>query len=101
MERLLCKVREDTLRNETKERGFEDKSRKRIRHSDAQCKNNQSILGIVPGLNRVIPVVEHLIERTNEADQQGKRNSYSRHPRSHRHEYTPTAAISCVTGRRF
>jgi hypothetical protein len=51
---------EYTLCNKAKQRGFEDEARKRIRHSHAQCKNNQGVLGIVPGLNRVIPVVKQL-----------------------------------------
>ena len=51
---------EYTLCNKTKQRGFEDEARKRIRHADAQRKNDQRVFAIVPGLYRVIPVVEHL-----------------------------------------
>jgi hypothetical protein len=77
-----------TLCNKTEQRGFGDEARKRIRHSNAQCKNNQPILGIISGLNRVIPGVERLNERTNEAGEQSKRSSYSERPRSHGFEYS-------------
>ena len=77
-----------TLGKKTKRRGFEDETRERIRHSHAQCKNNQRVFGIVPRLNRVIPVVERLNERTNKARQQSKRNCYSRRPRSHELQYS-------------
>jgi hypothetical protein len=57
-----------TVCNKTNQRGFENEARKRIRHSHIQRKNNQSVFSIVPGLNRVIPVVERPNERTNKAD---------------------------------
>jgi hypothetical protein len=60
VERFWAVGSEYTLCNKAKQRGFEDEARKRIRHSHAQCKNNQGVLGIVPGLNRVIPVVKQL-----------------------------------------
>jgi DNA-binding beta-propeller fold protein YncE len=78
-----------------------------MRDSHAQCKNNQSVLGIVPGLRGVIPVVEHFNERTNKADQQNNRNRYSGSPRAHAHKYTPAAsehdenARSGLTGAHF
>jgi hypothetical protein len=87
-ERFLGAGSEYTLRNKTKQLGFEDEASKRIRHSHAQCENNQSVFGIVPRLNRVIPVIERLNERTNKAGQQNKRNCYSRRPRSHEGNYT-------------
>ena len=77
-----------TLCNKTKQRGFEDEARKRIRHSHTQCKNNQSVLGIVPGLNRVIPVVEHLDDRAHQTGDQDNCSDYSRRPRSHGRKYT-------------
>src|SRR5260370_39539254 len=52
--------RENTLCSKTKQRRFEHEARKRIRDSQAQCKHNQSVFGIVTGLDRVIPVVEQL-----------------------------------------
>ena len=66
--------------------------RKRIRRSNAQGKNKQSVLGIVPRLNRVIPAVEHLNERANQAGDQDDCDDYSRWPRSHGLEYS--AAVS-------
>jgi hypothetical protein len=72
-ERFLGVGSEYTLCYKTKQRGFEDEARKRIRHSHAQRKNNQSVLGIVPGSNRVIPVVEHFDDRTNNTDKQSQR----------------------------
>ena len=39
-------------------------------------------------LNRVVPRVEHLNERTNKAGQQSQRNGYSRRPRLHPDKYT-------------
>lgn len=78
---------EYNLRNKIKQRGFEDEARKRIRHSDAQCKNDQRVLGIVPGLNRVIPVVEHLNEWTNKADRQNNRHNGALESESHPTEY--------------
>jgi hypothetical protein len=58
---------EDLLYNKTKQRVFDVEARKRICHSHAQCKHNQTVFDIVPGLNRVIPVVERLDERANKA----------------------------------
>jgi len=84
---------EYSLCNKTKQRGFDDEARKRIRHSHAQCKNNQTVFRIVSRLNRVIPVVEHLNKRTNKTRQQNNRDHYSRHPRPHGHEYIPTADL--------
>ena len=69
---------ETTVCNKTKQQRFEDVSSKRIRHSNTQCKNNQRVLGIVPRLNRVIPCVERLKERANNARQQDKCDGYSR-----------------------
>jgi hypothetical protein len=43
---------------------------KRVRDSNAQAENNESVLGIVPSLSCVIPVIKHLNDRTNKADQQ-------------------------------
>jgi len=40
--------------------GRKDDARKGIRESHTQRKNDESILGIVPGLKRVIPMVERL-----------------------------------------
>ena len=51
---------EEILRNKTTQRRFEDEPRKRIRHSHTQRKKDESVLGIVPGLHRVIPTVEQL-----------------------------------------
>ena len=78
----------DTVCNKTKQRRFEDVSSKRIRHSNTQCKNNQRVLGIVPGLNRVIPCVECLKERANNTGQQDKCDGYSRRVGSHEFEYS-------------
>ena len=78
----------DTICNKTKQRRFEDVSSKRIRHSNTQCNNNQRVLGIVPRLNRVIPCVERLKERANNAGQQDKCDGYSRRAGSHRFEYS-------------
>jgi len=85
---------EHTLCNKTEQCGFEDEARKRIRHSHAQCKNNQRILAIVSGLNRVIPGIEGLNERTNKAGEQSKRSSYSERPRSHGFEYSAAGSQS-------
>jgi hypothetical protein len=74
---------------ETKQRGFEDEARKGIRHSNAQSKNNQSVLAIIPGLDRMIPGVERLKERANKAGQQNERNRYSGRAGSHGFEYSP------------
>ena len=68
---------EDTLRDKSKQRGFDDKPRKRIRHSDAQRENYERVLSIVSGLLRVIPGVDRLEERTNKAGHQNKRGSYA------------------------
>jgi hypothetical protein len=78
----------DTVCNKTKQRGFEDVSGKRIRHSNTQCKNNQRVLGIAPRLNRVIPCVEGLKERANNAGQQDQCDGYSRRAGSHGCEYS-------------
>jgi hypothetical protein len=91
-ERFLGAGSEYTLCHKTEQRGLEDKSRKRIRHSGAQCKNNQSVLGIVPGLNRTIPVVNHFDERTNKAGQQNKSNCYPRRPGSHDVQYSASGS---------
>jgi len=64
-ERFLGAGSEYTLCNKTKQRGFKEEARKRIRHSYTQCKNNQGVFGIVPGLNRVIPGVEQLDQRAH------------------------------------
>jgi hypothetical protein len=79
---------EDALRNNTKQLGFGDEARKRIGHAHAQCKNDQSVLGIIPALNRVIPTVKQFKERTNKAGQQNNHNRYSRRPRPHAVEYS-------------
>jgi len=50
--------------------------RKRIRHADTQCENDQSILDIISRLNSVIPVVEHLHEGTNKTSKQNHCSSY-------------------------
>ena len=68
---------EDTLRDESKQRGFDDEPCKRIRHSDTQRENYQRVFRIVPGLHRVIPGVDRLEERTNKAGHQNKRGSYA------------------------
>ena len=78
---------EQTICNKTKRRGFEEEARQRIRHSHTQCKKNQSVFGIVPGLNCVIPVVENLDEGAYKASEQHKRDSYKGRPRSHRTNY--------------
>ena len=87
-ERFLGARSEDTLCNQAKQRGFEDEVRNRIRHSHAQCHNNQGVLGLVPGLNGVIPVVECFREGTNKARQQNNRDNYPRRPRTHAYQYT-------------
>ncbi len=69
---------ENTLRDESKQRGFDDEPRKRIRHSDAQRENYQRVFSIVPGLHRVIPGVDRFEEWTNKAGHQNKRGSYAR-----------------------
>jgi hypothetical protein len=64
-------------------RGSEDEARKRICDSHTQCKNNQSVLGIIPGLHAVIPVVECFNERANKASEQSERDGNSRCARTH------------------
>jgi hypothetical protein len=59
-ERFLWAGSAHTLCNKSKQRGFKVESRKGIRHSHAQTKNNQGVLRVVPSLHRVIPVIEHL-----------------------------------------
>ena len=86
--RLLSAGGEDTLCNKNKQPRFEGEAHKRIGHSHAQGKNDQSVLGIVPGLNRVIPTVKHFKERTNKAGQQNNHSRYSIHPRPHSFEYS-------------
>jgi len=78
---------EFTLCNKTKQRGFEDEMRKRMRHSHAQCNHNQRIFRIISGLNCVIPSVECFKERTQKASQQNKSSSYAG-PRLHGFEYS-------------
>ena len=79
---------EHPLCNKAEQRGFEDEASERIRRSHAQCKKNQPILGIVAGLNRVIPGVERLNQRTNKAGEQSKRGNYSERPMWHGFEYS-------------
>jgi hypothetical protein len=55
---------EDVLRNNIKQFGFGDEASKRTGYSHAQCKNDQSVLRIIPALNRVIPTVKQFEERT-------------------------------------
>jgi len=74
---------ENTLCSKTKRRGCEDEARKRIRDSHTQRKNDETVFGIVPGLQGVIPVVEHLDERANKAGEQSERSSNSRSARTH------------------
>jgi len=52
--------REDNPSNTGSQREFEDEARERMRHAHAQRQNDQSVLAIVPSLDRVVPVVEHL-----------------------------------------
>jgi hypothetical protein len=78
----------DTLHNQTKQPGFEDEACKRIRYSHTQRKNNQSVFGVVPGLNRVIPTVEGFKDRTDKAGQQNNHSRYSRRPSPHGFEYS-------------
>jgi hypothetical protein len=56
---------EKNLCSKTKHRGSEDEARKRIRDTHTQRKNDETVLGIVPGLHGVIPVVERIDERAN------------------------------------
>ena len=74
---------ESTLCSKIKRRGSEDEARKRIRDSHTQRKNDETVLGIVPGLHGVIPVVERLDERANKAREQSERSSNSRSARTH------------------
>jgi hypothetical protein len=83
----LSEGSKDTLCNK-KRRGLKDESRERVRHSHTQCQNDQSEFGIIPGLNRRIPAIEHLQNRTNKARQQSNCNRYSRRPRAHAFEYS-------------
>jgi hypothetical protein len=82
---------EDTVCNKTKQRGFEDVASERIRHSHAQCKNNERILGIVPRVGCLIPCVDRFKQRANNADQQNKCDRYSRRAGSHGLEYSVSA----------
>ena len=61
----------------------EDTAYKRICDPYAQCKSHESILDVVPGLNSVIPLVEHLDCRTHKASEQDKCDGYNGRPRSH------------------
>jgi len=61
---------ENTSRNEPKQRALKDESRKRIRRTHAQRKSNQGVLGVISGLNRVVPLVEHLDYWANNAGEQ-------------------------------
>jgi hypothetical protein len=70
---------------------FKDESCERIRYAYAQRKNDQSVLGIVPGLQRVIPAVEQLDERADKAGDQNERNKCPSGPRSHAEKYTAQA----------
>ncbi len=74
---------ESTLCSKTKRRGSEDEARKRIRDSYTQRKNDETVFGIVPGLQGVIPVVERLDERANKAGEQSEPGSNSRSARTH------------------
>ena len=49
---------------------------KRIRRADTQGENDQSVLDIISGLNRAIPLIEHLDKRTNKTSKQNQRDSY-------------------------
>jgi len=82
---------DDTLCNKTKQPALESEGRKRIRDPHAQGKNNQSALGFVPSLNRVIPGVERLKERTNKAEQQNNHSRYLRRQGPHGFEYSAAA----------
>ena len=87
-ERFLRAGIKDSPCNQTKQRELHDEARKRIRHAHAQCKDNQGVFGIIPGLNRRVPGIERLKNRTNEASQQSKRTERSRCPRWHDFEYS-------------
>jgi hypothetical protein len=86
--RFLCAGGADTLCNKTKQPGFEGEALKRKRDSRAQCKNDQSVFGIVSGLNRVIPTIERFKDWTNKAGQQNNHSRYTRRPRPHDFEYS-------------
>lgn len=66
-------------------------------HSNAQRQNDQNVLGIAPGLNRVIPAIEHLNHWANKADGQNKPDESARKSRFHRVEYiTPLSPCRAV-----
>jgi hypothetical protein len=52
-------------------------------HAHTQRKDDESVLGIISGLEGVIPVVEHLDEWAHKTDRQNKRYNYWCRPRSH------------------
>jgi hypothetical protein len=56
--------------------------------TEAQSENDKGVLGIHSGLNRVIPLVEHLDQRTNKASKQNQRNNYLRGLGSHGANYS-------------
>jgi len=74
-------------------RGFAEEAREGTRRAYAQRENNQSVLGIVARLDRVVPVIEHLKKRTHQADRQNKDRNRAGKLGSHRAEYISLVRI--------
>jgi hypothetical protein len=54
--------------------GLGDKSRKQIRDAYTRRKNHKSVLGVIPGLKSLVPMVKHLNEGAGKAGGQDKYN---------------------------
>lgn len=63
------KIREKP-RSGLKKGELNNQPREGVRNSDAQPENDESVLGVAPCLDRVIPMVKHLDKRTDKNSQQ-------------------------------
>lgn len=72
------------LRSKLKKGEFKNEACKRIRHADTQSKHDKSVLGIISGLNSVVPMVKHLKKWTHEANEQDQCGNDLRRSGAHR-----------------
>ena len=81
-----------------KQRGPKNEPYNRKCRTDAQSKNDKRVLGIIPGLNSVIPAVEHLENWAHKANQQDQRGKDVRGSRTHRTKYSTARETVAVKG---